>query len=79
MKINARYFKAVAADMKLEQSIHRSKKAMEELEAKKASRICQCVGINIPRRPGYQQRLWRNLEIRFGKYRCKSFALKIEE
>ena len=35
MKTNTKYFKAVAADMKLEQSIQHWKEVLEELEGKR--------------------------------------------
>ena len=53
MKTNARYFKAVQAEMKLEHSISRSKK-----KANEASGVCHCVGYSVPRSSGYQQRLY---------------------
>ena len=55
------------------------KRPWRNLRANEASGICHCVGISIPRSPCYQQRLWRNLEIRFVKYRCKAFTQRIEE
>ena len=77
MKTNARYFKAVEAEMKLEQSIQRLNKGPEKTN--EASGVCHCMRISNTRSPGYQQRLGRNFEIRFGKYRCKSFPQRIKE
>ena len=34
--------------------------------------------ISTPQSPYYQQNLWLNLEINFGKYRCKSFTQRID-
>ena len=47
--------------------------------ANEASGIYHCVGISIPRSPGYHQRLWGNIETRCVKYRCKAFAQRIKE
>ena len=59
MKTNARYFKAVQAEMKLEHSISRSKKKpWRNWKANEASGVCHCVGYSVPRSSGYQQRLY---------------------
>ena len=77
MKTNARYFKAVEAEVKLEQSIQRLNKDPEKTN--EASGVCHCMRVSNTRIPGYQQRLGRNFEIHFGKFRCKSFPQRIKE